>query len=272
MPHAALATLTAHANVRRLLAPAILVGASLNGFAVHVADALQGERALTVLLGVSPFDAITLAVAAALLAAQTDELPERLGPVEILTLVLIAIPSSAFSWLAVFLYSARLALKTTGSARAGAILFAGLGLTSLWASIGIRLAEAEITSLEALIVSNILMLFRGDVGLSGNLVGILDGHRIALLPACATAYLMPKAILATTALTRMHGPLHAQRALPWLALAALTLALLNWARLAAMSTSAENYEFLHGPFGANLFDLAQSAVLFFGAVMAARDD
>lgn len=256
----------------RLVVAIAVIGGCLNGFAVQIAGALGGTGTQTLFLGVSPFDLVTLFVAVNFLISKPHSALAQAGPIEVMTLTLIAIPSSSVTWIAVCFYAAHIAARSQGRHRTGALLVVGLAVCSLWSSIGIRLLEREITHGEALLVSNLLLLFRPDVAWSGNLVGVLDGHRIALLPACATAQLLPKALLSIVALTLALDARRPKRIIGCLLVSALALSLMNWVRLAAMSASAENYTLIHGSVGANLFDLLQSLIVFSAAATASRSE
>lgn len=100
-----------------------------------------------------------------------------------------------------------------------------------------------------------------DVSWSGNVVGPTGGFKLILLPACASADLVPKAILALAALLALFGGALDRRFLKLAAITAVLLVLGNWLRLAGMAISAEHYALIHGPVGANLIDLYQTFLI-----------
>jgi hypothetical protein len=100
-----------------------------------------------------------------------------------------------------------------------------------------------------------------DVSWSGNVVGPTGGFKLILLPACASADLVPKAILALAALLALFGGALDRRFLKLAAITAVLLVLGNWLRLAGMAISAAHYALIHGPVGANLIDLYQTFLI-----------
>jgi hypothetical protein len=262
-----LQTITPFATVRWLntnLPLVILVGLALNGLAVTVANALKEPAGPSLLLGLSPFQLATLLAAVTLIARGASRLP-RNAWIETLVVLLALVPSSAVSWGALALYAAYLVVVTKDAQRFGALLFAGLAGTSLWSAVAMNWLATPITSFEALMVANLLAFAVPDVSWSGNVVGPTGGFKLILLPACASADLVPKAILALAALVALFGGTYDRRFLKLATTAALLLVLGNWLRLAGMAISAENYELVHGPIGANLFDLYQTVLIIAAA-------
>lgn len=254
-----------------LIPALILIGGVVNGLAVRVLEAIRVNGADTFLFGISPFELITVAVAGHLLMTSTDARQRIIGWPEVAALVLLLVPSSAVSWLAVTFYGCWLALNSTGNQRIAAALFAALGAASLWASVLMNWFAAPITTVEAHIVTTLLQAVKSDVTVSANLMGVVGGHQVLLLPACASAYLIPKVIVALAAIAVFLGaPLSLRQFASLVFATALTLALLNWVRLAIMTWSYDLYSLAHGPIGANIFDLLQTALIIAAGMWASR--
>jgi hypothetical protein len=244
----------------------ILAGLTLNGLAVVIANALMSPAGPTMLMGLSPFQLITALAATALVHRASTGLP-RNPWIETVAVLFALVPSSAIAWGGLLLYAGFLTWRTRGEAQIGAALFAGLAATSLWSAVAMSWLATPITTFEALMVANVLSFAVPDVAWSGNVVGPAGGFKLILLPACASADLVPKALLALAALTAFFEGSCSRRALRLAALTAVLLTFGNWARLAAMSVSAEQYELIHGPLGANLFDLYQTALVIAAAYL-----
>lgn len=244
----------------------ILAGLTLNGLAVVIAGALKSAAGPTMLLGLSPFQLVTALIATALIFRNAANLP-RNPWFEAAAVLLALIPSSAVAWGALMLYAGFLTWQARGEHRIGAALFFGLAATSLWSAVAMNWLATPITSFEALMVANFLSFAVPDVAWSGNVVGPEGGFRLILLPACASADMVPKALLALAALVTFFDGAYDRRFLKLAAITAILLSLGNWFRLAGMAMSAEHYDLIHGPLGANLFDLYQTALIIAAAYL-----
>lgn len=249
----------------------LLVGGAINGFAVRIMESIRIHGGETLLFGISPFEVIAVLVGATFLSQAINDDRHHVGWPEGLTLIALLVPSSAVSWAAIAGYSGLLAWKSAGDRRAGAALFFGLAVTGLWGAVGIKWFAGPITAIEAQVVTALLSPFREDVTVSQNLMGLVGGHQILLLPACASAYLLPKAILGFAAVTLFMGTAKTMRSLFVIGVVTATvLALANWMRLAWMTWSHYDYTIAHGPIGANAFDLLQTAIIVGAGLWASR--
>lgn len=235
-------------------------------------EAVRIHGGETLLFGISPFEVIAIIVAVSLVMTTNERDAEySVHWPEVLTLGALLVPSSTVSWAALAAYSGWLAWQWRGEPRAGALLFLGLALTGLWGAIAIKWFAGPITAVEAQVVTAMLVPFLTDVSVSQNLMGVVGGHQILLLPACAGAYLLPKAMLGFAAVTLFMGTTRPVRSLVIIgAVAAMTLALANWARLAWMTWSHYDYSIVHGAIGANLFDVLQTAIIIGAGLWAAK--
>lgn len=245
----------------------LLAGGCLNGFAVRIVESLAAGQ-VSLSLGLSPFEVIAPIVAVKLSwpPAAHAVLPDAsasLGWAEIVTLVLILVPSSAVAWAAVAGYAALHARRSHGLARTGALLFAALAACALWSSVALKAMAGPVTSAEAFVVGHLVALVRPDIVQSGNVIGNPEVHSLILMTACTTANGCPLALLALTAVWLVLGGTEAGRGAHrrlWVAGCALVAlyACANVVRLAFMSLSGDAYALAHGPIGANLFDAATS--------------
>ncbi|MFM1813691.1 MAG: hypothetical protein RLZ98_386 [Pseudomonadota bacterium] len=255
---------TIEAEERPLAAylPAVLLaGGALNGFAVRMLEAWQQTGAATLFLGVSPFEVIALLVGLHLIVGAASEAPAlRVWPEAMFAMALL-LPSSTLSWVATGVYAAYLAGTSRGAFRNGACLLALLAATAIWSSAAMKWIALPITIFEAHAVWSMLALLRPDISVTGNVVGIPGGHQVIILAACSTAYILPKALLALYAVAAFVDSVDWARLAWWALGLAILITAGNWLRLAAMSWSAPMFELAHGPVGANIFDLFQTALV-----------
>ncbi|MEO1207827.1 MAG: hypothetical protein AAFV45_16005 [Pseudomonadota bacterium] len=253
----------------------IILGGCLNGYAVRISEALYVPGMATLFLGLSPFDLIVMFAAATLLLehSSTDGAPDadagpvtrnhvRIGLPEAIALVCVLIPSSTISWLAVAIYSGYYAVRLTDARRYGLALFAGLALTALWSSVGMKYAGPTITTIEAAMVAAILSVAIDGVAQSGNVVGNPQVFSLIVMAACSTLDGLPKALLGLGAVMWLSGTLRQQ---PYIASAAALIAIYataNMVRLSTMAVSEEWYQLAHGPVGAGVFDATIVATVF----------
>jgi hypothetical protein len=249
----------------------VLAGGCLNGFAVRVAEALTSPANASLLPGISPFELIVVAVAGWLMAKVPQSQLLRLGVAEGLALAIMLVPSSSASWLAVAGYAAWRARSTQGAERTGALLILALGLSGLWSSQILRLVALPLVSVEAAAAAQLLMLFRDDIVLAGNVIASARdaSHSLIVMVACSSAEALPKALTAALAIACALGGLRRDQ----LAFGLLTLVLIgvvaNVVRLAAMAWSGEMFALVHGPIGASVYDALQTGlVLAIGAWMS----
>ncbi|MFV0297845.1 MAG: hypothetical protein ACK5JT_17200 [Hyphomicrobiaceae bacterium] len=232
----------------------------LNGFIVTVADFAQAGGGVSLTFGLSPFQLVTVFAATMLLFRSGPELP-RNRFFEPLAVALALVPSSAVAWAGLLIYSLSLMRGVRGERCAGLLLIAGLALASLWSAVGMNALSVPITSFETAIVAKVLSIVEPSVEQTGNVIGLAGGFKLVVLPACTSATILPNAMLALTALVALFQGKFDATFLKVAGLVAVLLTIGNDIRLAAMSLSGEHYALIHGPVGANLFDLFQTALI-----------
>lgn len=239
----------------------IMIGAALNGFVVSVMQHLGAGGGFSLTMGVSPFQIVALLVAARLSAGAGET--TRPAPIwlDALVLALILVPSSAVSSATLALYAGHRALHTTAERRIGALLFLALALASVWSSVILKWFALPVTTAEAYLLTQLLQFVRPDVVQFGNVVGNPDTHSLILMTRCTSADALPHAAVAVVAVAYLLGDVDAGRLRRALMLLVLAYVTGNLVRLGAMAWSSDSYTLVHGPFGANLFDLFQAALV-----------
>lgn len=243
-----------------MLIAILFAGGALNGFAVRIMESWRLNAGAEILLGISPFELIVLAIALDFIIRSRPEAIRLTVWAEVLLLIGLIIPSSTASWASLAAYAAVMAWRGHGAFRLGALLILGLAAAALWSAVGVNWVARLVTSSEASLVAALLRPLRPDIVHDGNLIGVRGAHEIVLIVACTTANALPRVLLAVVAISAFVGG-GRHRLLAPLCLIALAYGLANWIRLAAMAWSAESYALVHGPVGANIFDLAQSVMV-----------
>ncbi|HRY07980.1 MAG TPA: hypothetical protein P5114_12735 [Hyphomicrobiaceae bacterium] len=246
---------------REVAIPAlIMIGAALNGLIVTMsASFTEGGGGLT--FGISPFQIIALFVAARLSLAPDHADGSGTLWLEAFILALILVPSSAVSWLALAVYAAYQAWHANGPRRTGALIFLAVGLTSLWSSVLLKWLALPVTTAETFVIAQLLSLVRADIVQVANVVGNPDTHSLILMTKCTTSDALPHAAVALVAVAYLLGEVNGKRLKQALLALCGLYVLANLARLSAMAWSAESYALVHGPIGANVFDLFQAMVV-----------
>ena len=248
------------AEIGTALPTIIMLGAAANGLAVRVAEGMGGGLSLD--LGIGPFQLLTLLVAAHLSLGSGEPGRPRFGLlVTVATLLMVLVPSSAVSWLALALYAAVHAAAATGERRQGVLLFLALAAAALWSSVLLKAFAGPVTASEAFLVGKLLQVLRPDVVQTGNVVGNPQVHSLIVMTRCTTLEILPAALVALVSVALFLGNLDRDRV--WRAgmgLAGILFAA-NLVRLCVMAWSAEDYTVAHGLLGANLFDGFQVIVV-----------
>lgn len=254
----------------RLLPAVLLVGASLNGLAVRVLEAWQLHGFEQPLMGVSPFELLAIFVGARALM-QAAPASEPWFPVpEVALGAAMLFPSSTAAWFAIAAFGLLRARTAESERRTGLLVFVALAACSIWSSVLLKWWAGPASAFDAHAVYALLTRLRPDMAVTGNVVGVPNAHNLVILTACTSASGLPKALLGIGALTLLANGLDRRR----MGLALVATLLLNPAvnllRLSLMAWSSEFYLLIHGPVGANLFDLAQTAIVVGLGMWAAR--
>ncbi len=259
-------------DVAVLLPLVILIGGSINGLAARIVDAVA-TQGLSLLPGVSPFEALAIFAAARLMLSANPSDADRRGGWDIAGLATVAaifFPSSAVSWLAIGTYAAAIAWWTRGDMRSGALLFAALAAASLWSVVFLNRLTLPVTSAEAWLAASILGLFADGITHAGNIISNAGGHKLIVLAQCSAFDGLPRAMVGLAAVASIAGGIGARRLAAAMALAATLYFAANVVRLVLMASSAEAYDVVHGPTGSNVYDLLQTLAVLGIGIGAAR--
>lgn len=239
----------------------VMAAAALNMLVVAVMTHVTSDAGASLTFGVSPFQLVALLVAMRLSLGAGENL--RPSPIwlDAVVLALVLVPSSAVSSAALALYAGYHAWHTTHERRLGTLLFLAMALASLWSSVLLKWLALPVTSAEAFVLAQALHIVRPDIVQMANIVGNPDTHSLILMTRCTTADALPQAAVALVAVALLLGEVNRSRL--WQAFAVLLLAygVANLLRLAGMAWSAEAYALVHGPIGANVFDMFQAALV-----------
>lgn len=242
----------------------VMAGACLNALVVRAAEALAADGQVSLGFGISPFVLLAAFVAVKL----SLSLPDRAGApaampwwLDAAALALVLVPSSAVSWLALLGYAVVVALRSSGDRRTGAVLFAALAASQLWSSILLKWLAGLVTLAEGSLLSSVLSLVRPDIVQFGNVIGNPADHSLVLMTRCTTTDALPAALVALAAITCLLGAPDRSRLLRASLALFVAVAITNMMRLSLMAWSADMYDLVHGPIGANIYDGLQAALV-----------
>lgn len=239
----------------------IMIGAALNGLVVTVMQTVSAGGGLSLTLGLSPFQIIAILVAARLMLGMGE--PDAAGPwwLDLTVAALILVPSSAVSWAALAIYSGYHAVETRAERRTGALLFLAIAVASLWSSVILKWFALPVTTGEAFVLGQIMHLIRPDIIQVANVIGNPDTHSLILMTRCTTADALPHAAIGVAAVAYLLGDVRPERLRQALVMLAVIYVAANLVRLGGLAWSAESYALVHGPIGANAFDLFQAGLV-----------
>lgn len=235
----------------------VMAGACLNAFVVRAAEAWVADGQLSLTFGISPFVLVTAFVATKLLLASPagdDASAAMPWWLDAAALALILVPSSAVSWLALAGYALVVAQRSNGDRRVGAALFVALAASQLWSSILLKWLAGPVTLAEGSLLAAVVSLLRADIVQFGNVIGDPAGHSLVLMTRCTTSDALPAALVALAAIACLLGAPDRGRMMAAAVVLAVAVAITNLIRLSLMAWSADAYELVHGPIGANIYD------------------
>ena len=169
------------------------------------------------------------------------------------TAFLIAIPSPAFSWLALsFLSTYWLCTSEVRSLqRRSAAIFLAICVPMFWGPLLMRVAAHPVLDIDAFLVAK----FIGAKQI-GNIVTFSGGKSgVQIWPGCSSFHNISQAGLAWIALSQSLGRELGVRDLLWTGLAVGSAALVNLVRISLMVLYPAHFETLHGPIGEQIAGL-----------------
>ena len=252
-----------------LIVRLLLLGGCLNGLAVDMGTSWQeeGVGGIFHLFGIGFFSPIIIGIALWKMGQGAMIIGPGLERVLLYGVpafaILVLLPSSTVSWLAVALFA--LALSATGrdNLRFGAALFLGVALSALWLNFGAKLLIEPLTTLDAIITQHTLGLIGIHATRSGNILTQDSGFSVIVLADCSTWKGLPLEILSFIAVSTFAGAnLKARRFWISAALVTASMVLANIIRLVLISLTPELHAALHGDEGKNLYDFARMMIIF----------
>ena len=239
----------------------IMMGVAANALVVSVMNYVATGGGMSLTFGISPFQLVAIVVAVKLFAGSGGQARATPLWLDMAVLALVLVPSSAVSWGALALYAAAHAYLAQSERRTGALIFLAVALASIWSSVILKWLALPVTSAEAFVLGQILHLIRPDVIQFANVVGNPDTHSLILMTRCTTADGLPHAAIAMVAVAYLLGAPQKSKLRTAFVVLALVYAAANLIRLAGMAWSADAYALVHGPVGANVFDLFQALLV-----------
>ena len=143
----------------------------------------------------------------------------------------------------------------------GALLFLAIAVASLWSSVILKWFALPVTTGEAFVLGQIMHLIRPDIIQVANVIGNPDTHSLILMTRCTTADALPHAAIGVAAVAYLLGDVRPERLRQALVMLAVIYVAANLVRLGGLAWSAESYALVHGPIGANAFDLFQAGLV-----------
>lgn len=240
----------------------VMAGACLNALVVRAAEAFAADGQLSLSLGISPFVLVAAFVAVKLSLAPPAPADDAMAWwLDAAALALVLVPSSAVSWLALLCYASLAAVRSTGERRVGAVLFVALAASQLWSSILLKWLAGPIALAEGSLLAALLRLVRPDIVQYGNVIGNPADHSLVLMTRCTTTDALPAALVALAAVTCLLGAPDRGRLMRAGLVLAVAVTVANLVRLSMMAWSADMYELVHGPIGANIYDGLQAGLV-----------
>jgi hypothetical protein len=251
-----------------------------NALAPAVFPALRGDDPFQALAAV--LDIVTLAAVAAgiHLLWQTPPTAVRRADWAVAAAIvpLLLVPHRAGSWLALTglaLYAIWRDRRSVSAVASGSI-FLALAASSFWGPVLVQAFSSTVLALDAALTAAMLdVLGSGQVERVGNLI-ISGQTTILVLVGCASLPIVLHGLLLWIVVARLLRP--QWRLVDLLALLAIggVVLMANALRLALMGLSPHTYQWVHGPAGANAFNIglllviAASALCSTGAAAPAR--
>lgn len=238
----------------------ILIGVALNALVVTVMTSFaEGGGGLT--FGISPFQLVALFVAARLSLESDDTEAPHAPWLEAIVIAMALVPSSAVSWLALAIFAGYHAWHSHGARRTGSLIFLAAALASIWSSVILKWLALPVTTAESYLLGQMLSLVRPDIVQVANVIGNPSTHSLILMTKCTTSDALPHAAVAVAAVAYLFGEVNTTKLRQSVLLLCGIYFIANMLRLAAMAWSSESYALVHGPIGANVFDLFQAMVV-----------
>lgn len=226
----------------------------LNGSSEKIATSIAESGLATALLNTFEISAILWGAGIAALVLLLGAPPVRAGRGDLVVATLAGlaflVPIPALSWVALCgmaLWLRRVSLPRSSLRRAAGIIFA-LTIPTLWARLLFAALSDFLLHLDSLLVA----LFVGTPA-NGNVVPFRDGSGALFIePGCSSFSNISLAILCSAAFVNVLDTGWSARTFGWIGLAILAVVALNVTRIGLIGVFPDQYDLIHGPFGATL--------------------
>ena len=250
-------TLSAPAPLtRQHLFAGLLILGCINGVSSRIIEEIHRVGWLDALVATFDIGAIVWISCCAGVFLVLQDASESLAPYDIIVaialLVLVILPISQLSWIAVAALSAyALATSNTRTTRQGATILLATTVPMLWSRLLFKVFANVILNMDASLVSWLLGTPR-----AGNMVDFADGSsQLVILAPCSSLANMSLAILCWVTVAQLVGHKRALSDAFWCALACVSVVVINVSRMAIMSMSETLYARVHSPFGNQVVSL-----------------
>jgi hypothetical protein len=162
-------------------------------------------------------------------------------------LLLIALPITGLSWLAVTILSFYILLfvSSSSSRRGGAIVLLAVTVPMLWSMLLFQLAANSILAIDASLVGWILGTNR-----TGHMVGFADNSgTLAILPGCSSLANVSLAMLCWVTINQLARHRWSPVDILWCVFACVSVIAVNVTRVSLMGLSDSHYAAIHSAWG-----------------------
>jgi exosortase/archaeosortase family protein len=213
---------------------------------VGLANAVLDTFNISVIVFVACFAGISL-VSGEQVGEQVDEIQSADIAVSALLLILMILPISAMSWLAVTALGIYILVFTevSESRRRGAIILLATTVPMFWSRLLFHLYGHFILSVDASLVGLMLGTHR-----FGNMVEFADhSGTLLILPGCSSLANMSLAILCWVTVSQTIRHRRRSQDVFWCLLACASVVAVNVTRISLMGLSPSHYQAIHSPAG-----------------------
>ncbi len=257
--------------LRREFLAGLLILGCVNGFTSRIIEAVNRDGWADALFNTFDISVIVLVSSCVgvflVLLDQSDQTNVTDLAVGVAYVLLVALPISDLSWVAVAALSIYVLASTKGvSTRQGAVILLATTIPMFWSGLLFRFFANPILNADASLVSWVL-----GTGRAGNIVELPDhsGHLVIFGP-CSSLANVSLGILCWVTVSELAGRKRSPYDIFWCLFASAAVIAVNVARMALMGVSESLYKTVHGNFGAALTSLIITVVTISICVFGAR--
>ena len=248
---------------RREFFGGLLILGCVNGLSSRIIEAVSGvgwawATALLSTFGISAIVWISCCVGVALVlrgqSGQANAVDLAVGAA---FLLLVALPVSSLSWVAIAAFCIYILATTNGaSTRQGAVILLATTVPMLWSRLLFRFFANPILNADAFLVSWVLGTSR-----SGNMIEFADHSReLVIFAPCSSLANLSLAILCWVAVSELTVHKRSPYDIFWCFLACTSVIAVNVSRMAMMGVSESLYNTVHSNLGDAITSLMITAI------------